>query len=365
MKGLIDIYKIKNLHNGLGQFSHNLYLNLIEKKKQDLEIDFLIPKHHPEVTLKSAPSVNHIAASFRRRYFPKLNPTYDFWHCTQQFPSFLPNKNTPLILTIHDLNFLVEKSGFKAKRYLRRLQKNVDRADYLTTISYFTKSEIEKHVDLKGKDIHVIHNGVFFADKNDGQKPSYIDGDKFFFSIGEFKVKKNFHLLLPLMKHFSDHQLIIAGNHDSAYGKSILEEINRLQLNNRVILPGKIAEQEKIWLYNHCRAFLFPSQAEGFGMPVIEAMQAGRPTFLSKYTSLPEIGGNKALYFNSFDPEDMAWFIETELKKFYSNTDMRTTELVTYSQKFNWEKCANEYLSFYEKVVEIQKQKSVQKLNKF
>jgi glycosyltransferase involved in cell wall biosynthesis len=354
MKGLVDIYKIKSLNNGLGQFSYHLYLNLLEKKKKNFELDFLIPNHPIGVPLKSIPSVGYIKSNVQRRFFPGLNQTYDFWHCLQQFPSFLPNRRTPMILTIHDLNFLVEKEESKALSYLKKLQENVDRASYITTISNFTRSEVEKYLDLKGKEVHVIFNGVTL-DAIEARKPEYVTMPKFFFSIGEFKVKKNFQVLVPLMKYFDDHQLIMAGYHDTIYGQSIIEEIKRLGLGHRIILPGKIRESEKRWLYDHCRAFLFPSMAEGFGMPAIEAMLAGKPTFLSKYSSLPEIGGDKAMYFDSFDPENMARFITFQLDQFDLAQVVRAEELKKYGQKFNWSKCANEYLNIYYKVTGIQK----------
>ena len=160
-------------------------------------------------------------------------------------------------------------------------------------------------------------------------------------------------MLLPLMKHFDNCQLILAGNNDTPYGRKIKEEINRLQLGDKIILPGKINESEKYWLYNNCRAFLFPSLAEGFGMPIVEAIKAGKPVFLSKYASLPEIGGDKAFYFNSFDEEDMSNFIRVKLNEFYDNHTVRKEELLLYSKLFDWEKCVTEYLDLYSNVASI------------
>ena len=72
-----------------------------------------------------------------------------------------------------------------------------------------------------------------------------------------------------------------------------------------VIIVGPVTENEKVWYYKNCEAFLFPSIAEGFGSPVVEAMFFGKPVFLSSEGSLPEIGGNAAYYFLSFEPSQM------------------------------------------------------------
>jgi len=152
------------------------------------------------------------------------------------------------------------------------------------------------------------------------------------------------------MKHFPNHHLIIAGNNQTDYGSEILHEINKLGLNDRVILPGKINAEEKQWLYAHCEAFLFPSLAEGFGMPVIEAMKTGSPVFLSQYTSLPEIGGPLAFYFHKFEPEDMAQTINSGLEKVNQNPEHFSEEIKHYANKFNWQNCVSQYIELYNSI---------------
>lgn len=281
---LIDLYKIKNLYSGLGQFSMNFANELTSQLPEEMEVDFLIPKKSKVSLLWS--NVNIIRTTFLKRHFPSIN-NYAIWHSLQQFPSFFPNNKSTWILTIHDLNFLIEKNEKKKRKYSKRLQKNINRADYITAISNFTKKEIEKNFSLDEKEISVIYNGVPSGTEIEKVEPPFIESNKFFFSIGIFNEKKNFKRLLPLVKHFDNYQLIIAGNKDTSYGREIENEINRLGLNDRIILPGKINDSHKQWLYANCEAFLFPSLAEGFGFPVIEAMHLGKPVFQSRHTSLP------------------------------------------------------------------------------
>ena len=347
---IIDLYKIKDLHSGLGQFSLNFAKQIIMQRPPELKINFLSPKGKIDELIKSDEGIELINTNFQKRFFPFLNKKYSIWHSLYQFPSFLPNKNTVWILTIHDLNFLAEKNEDKASKYLRLLQRNINRADYITTISNYSKEQIEKNIDLKGKNIQVIYNGIPPHNTLSGNKPAFVKKNKFFFSIGIFNRKKNFHALLPIIKYFEDYQLIIAGNNDTAYGKEIQEQIIQMNLEDKIILPGKIDESDKCWLYENCEAFLFPSLSEGFGMPVIEAMNAGKPVFLSNYTSLPEIGGNKAFYFENFDEDNMYKLIQNKLNTFNINREINKNELVEYAQQFNWSKCMNEYLNLYNQI---------------
>jgi glycosyltransferase involved in cell wall biosynthesis len=109
-------------------------------------------------------------------------------------------------------------------------------------------------------------------------------------------------------------------------------------------MTGKITEAEKIYLMQNCKAFLFPSLLEGFGLPVIEAMSCGKPVFVSNLTSLPEIASDKGFYFENFDAQAMATFVEQKLatiSKSFSN------ELITHASKFQWQANGEKYIEVY------------------
>jgi glycosyltransferase involved in cell wall biosynthesis len=344
---LIDIYRVKEIYSGLGQFSINYAKELMKEAPEEFRFTFLIPNNFEPGNIRN---FNSVKVNYQKRYFPMFTKSYDIWHGLQQFPSHFPNKKSKFILTVHDLNFLIEKNESKSLKYLKKLQNNINRADYITTISDYTKKTIEDHIDLRGKTIHTIYNGIAINTESVGSKPDYVDDKKFFFSIGIFSEKKNFHVLLPLMKYFKDYRFIIAGNSDTSYGKQIQKQIHDLNLADRVILPGKINEYEKIWLYRNCDAFLFPSLAEGFGMPVIEAMRFGKPVFLSKFTSLPEIGGDLAFYFDNFDEESMSSFIKSKLSYFNDNQIEISNRIKKHSDRFSWQTCIGQYLKLYREI---------------
>ena len=263
----------------------------------------------------------------------------------------MPNKNSKHILTVHDLNFLIEKDETKASKYLEKLQKNIDKADVITSISNYTKDILEKNIDLKGKTVKTIYNGVELKRFDNSRKPDFIGDNKFFFTISVFKENKNFDILLPIIKHFKDFKLIIAGNNETSYGEKIKTKIKELNLTDRVILPGKISDEDKFWLYNNCEAFMFPSLCEGFGLPVIEAMKLGKPVFLSMHTCLPEIGGDQAYYFGNFEENYMVSIIKTSLLNFNNNKAELTEKTINHANKFSWKTCISEYIQLYNEIL--------------
>jgi len=344
MRLLVDIYKTNDLYSGLGQYSLNFANELIKYCPSSLEPAFLFPPRFPFPKDKGA---EWIRAAFWQRYIPALSPKPLVWHSLQQFPSHLPHPQSKFILTVHDLNFLTEKTPEKAAKYLKKLQRNVDRASVITVISDYTGEVLRKNIDTGNKQVLTIHNGVRLESRPAAGKPPWLSEKPFFFSLSVFKEKKNLHSLIPLMDHFPDHILVLGGNNQTAYGDRIREMIRDSAVSENIILAGTLDEDEKYWLYKHCRAFLFPSIAEGFGLPVIEAMLAGKQVFLSRSASLPEIGGVMAFYWDSFDALAMAAVIRLGLELRENIPGSCSDEISAYASNFSWEHCIRKFLELY------------------
>lgn len=285
--------------------------------------------------------------SLQKFWMPSAS-NYDVWHTTYQATNYFPGSTkAKLILTIHDLNFLHEpKTDRKRARYLKKLQSKIKRADEITAISNFVKKEIEEYTDLGNKQVHVIYNGSNISEKISATPPAHIPVKPFFYSVGTVVPKKNFHVLPGLLRN-NDFFLIISGvlsHHD--YCKKIMDEANKLGVADRVILTGPVKEEEKYWYLQHCIAFAFPSLAEGFGLPVIEAMHFGKPVLLSTHTSLPEIGGSLAGYFQNFEHTHME---EVAMKAIQSHTEDKSKAYQQWAGQFNWDIAAKKYLELYSK----------------
>ena len=142
-------------------------------------------------------------------------------------------------------------------------------------------------------------------------------------------------------------QLFIAGiTDDENYKEIIIKEAEKNGVAERVIFAGAINENDKQWYMKNCKAFLFPSLAEGFGLPVIEAMYFGRPVILSTATALPEIGGNEAYYFDDFEPENMRSVLTDALKNYKENPDAES-KITARAKMFTWEDAAKKYFEVY------------------
>ncbi len=131
-----------------------------------------------------------------------------------------------------------------------------------------------------------------------------------------------------------------------------MDEAAKYNCADRVVFTGLISDDDKAWYYANCEAFLFPSIAEGFGLPVIEAMHFGKPVFLSTHTSLPEIGGDVAWYFDNFEPATMqATFLKGMAE--YQADDTLKADIIARASKFDWAKTAEQYLDLYAECLSV------------
>ncbi len=354
-KILVDLSSLKRLCSGLGQVALNYGRYFQEKYNEHnskYEFTLLVPR---KMIGQFGNKVNYLSSdNIIRKHFHLFFPQFDIWQSLHQLSRFSPtSKDTKQILTIHDLNYLYERKGVKRKMKHLKMQNKVDRADEIVCISEFTKTEVEHHLDLKSKRCLVVYNGVERLDLIDISGTKMDVKTPFFFAIGVIEPKKNFHVLLDLMKLMPDMHLYIAGKESSKprnrfYAGMIRDRIEKENINN-VTLLGPVPNDQKVWLYTYCEALLFPSLFEGFGLPVIEAMQFGKPVFSSKKTSLKEIGGKFAYYWDNFEPEHMKSVIDSNLAAFYPNNEL-VHQVKEYAYSFSYEKHFEEYEKLYEKL---------------
>lgn len=150
----------------------------------------------------------------------------------------------------------------------------------------------------------------------------------------------------------NDLDLLIAGiTQDESYKNKIISIAENCGVADRVKFLGAITEEEKINYMTHCELFVFPSIAEGFGLPVVEAMSLGKKTLLSSMTSLPEIGGDLSHYFDNFDEEYLRHFGGNGLINILS-TDTPAKDIIKWSEQFCWEKAAGSYWDVYNSLID-------------
>lgn len=343
---IFDCERMKYYNTGLYHYCLNLGKHLQhhgDTKKE--EISFFVPTKVGNVFGDAGYLYQH---SLQKFYMPPLKG-FDIWHCTYQSSHYVPRRNRKIkvVLTIHDLNFLYEKKNEQKKaRYLRHLQQNIDRSDAIVCISDFCRKDVLEYCNTGNKPVYVIYNGTNSLGKPELYGNSYKPSRPFLFSLGVMCRKKNFHVLLPLLQLNHDLELLIAGRlDDTKYLQFINASAREMNVDKNLRVLGNISEQEKSWYYRNCYAFALPSIAEGFGLPVTEAMSAGKPVFLSEHTALPEIGSNAAFYFRDFNADNMQQVFRDGMEQ-YQQSGMEPM-IKQRSEQFKWDKAAKQYIDIY------------------
>jgi glycosyltransferase involved in cell wall biosynthesis len=348
-KIILDCDLMRYKDSGLYHYCLNLGTNVkrvLELEQEDGRISFYVP---PAEKRSFGPDAGFI---IEKKWHQKIVRPFlwdcDIWHAPFQSGRIFPKKSkrTKILLTIHDLNCLHEDKTVKERvESLQKTQRLIDQSDALVCISNHCKNDLITHLDVGKKPVHVIHNGTHHVNIPPINPAGYKPSKPFLFTMGYVNRKKNFHTLLPLLKN-TEFDLIIAGKLDEPdYINKMRAQAGKSGVLERLHILGPVSEEDKAWYLNHCLAFMLPSLAEGFGAPVVEAMKFGKPLFLSNLTSLPEIGGDVAFYFDNFEPTHMQQVFNKGLLEYQKNG--LQNKIVTRGIEFNWEEKAIEYLKVY------------------
>ncbi len=339
--------RMRNLNSGLGQYCLRLSAALSAAEDgTDLHFSGYMP-------LKTKDESGSVIECVPARWYDRwlgASTGADWWHCMHQDSPYWPaDTSTPVSMTVHDLNFMErpDYSPERKKRKTRQLQRKIDRCSGLVYISGFVQEQVNRHLHVP---VHtcerVIFNGVspVSAGKAEPAAVPYL------FSIGLHPLK-NYAVALPLLVAEPQLRWVIAGSDVHGHRAKLEEAAREMGVSDRLQFAGVVTEQERNLLYTGCRALVFPSLAEGFGLPVLEAMSAGKPVFLSALTSLPEVGGAEAYYFRDFEP---ATIISTYRKGImeYDNDPGKKERLKQWAGQFTWERAASDYIGFFNSMLE-------------
>jgi glycosyltransferase involved in cell wall biosynthesis len=170
--------------------------------------------------------------------------------------------------------------------------------------------------------------------------------------VGNTYPHKNLNRFISAVKMVqrknADFQVVLVGK-DDYFSQRLRQEVAKLEVRN-ILFYGFAADQELAALYQHAQAYFFPSLSEGFGLPGLEAMQAGTPVYAANVSCLPEVFGKAAAYFNPLDVAAIAQSIEQALH----DTMKRQTLIAAGRQqllKYSWRRMAQETLKVYEQTV--------------
>ena len=269
----------------------------------------------------------------------------------------------PGVVTVHDLSFMrMPESLTVARRtYLTRLcQASVQRAAHVIAVSRQTADDVMHYFDIPAAKISVVYNGV---------AASFVPGDpittaafrqiknlpaRFLLYLGTLEPRKNLELLLKAFARWRNQasaeerqiKLVLAGGKGWFYTE-IFRLVNALDLEQSVLFPGFIAENELPLWYQAAEGFVYPSLFEGFGLPVLEAMACGTPVLCSQASSLLEIVGTSTLTFPSQSEEELAAGLALLTGQPALRADLRAKGLVQ-ARQFAWRNTAQATIAVYE-----------------
>jgi alpha-1,3-rhamnosyl/mannosyltransferase len=272
----------------------------------------------------------------------------------------------PSVATIHDVIYLAcpeDLPSFTGRLYYRTMMNASSRmATRIITDSEHSKNEIIRSLHANPEKIEVVYPAVdpFFHAASDPAEVASarstfgIDGD-YILCVGIYKPRKNHTGLLKafqlLLKGGIQSQLVVAG--PMAEGEPILRALAReLGIAQHVTFTGFLSDADLRALYSGARVCVCPSLYEGFGFTVLEAMACGTPVVCSFATSLPEVAGNAALYFDPHKPEEMA----SQLSRVFMVDAVRTSLILqgrTNLLRFNWEETARQTLEVYHQALQL------------
>lgn len=337
---------------GIGEFENHLAMELAKmacdlETKHAIKLFFIVPQ---ALVGKYGDKVGYIKMKtkkvfFKRKHVLEEPPRIDLLHLTHQRVK-LKQSAPSVLMTVHDANFFHNDiSRFRIWKKARRMRIQLKRATHLSFISHFSEQDIKSHFNISVPS-RVIYNGVTDLSACKGMMPGIELPKRYFLHISRLAPKKNVHLLVKMMKHMPGENLVLAGKGRTKYENKLKRLIAAEGLGN-VYMTGHVSMEEKAALLDGCEALLFPSKSEGFGLPVAEAMCFGKPVFITRLTSLPEVGGEEAYYFDKLEPGQMAATVDSGMANFKKDMDGKSRRIKEHAATFNWKKTAAEFISYY------------------
>jgi glycosyltransferase involved in cell wall biosynthesis len=360
---------------GIGRYTYELIRNLSELDEKNEYVIFLRKETFDSFMppnqrfSKVLADFSHYSVAEQTGFLKILNDSkLDLMHFTHfNAPVFY---NKPYIVTIHDLT-LSFYPGKKMNNVLRRTAYRLvmgtvtKKAKKIIAVSEHTKSDLQKLYNIKDDRVKVIYNGI----NPEFSKPSAVSRPDlmkklgiqkpYFLYTGVWRDHKN---VLGLIRAFAklngesgkQYNLVITGRNNPSY-KEVPDIIKDMNLESDVHLVGMVSEDDLTSLYQYALAYVFPSFYEGFGLPILEAMQCGTPVVASDRSAIPEISGEgNALFFNPDSIDEMA-----EKMKIAATDPSVRRKLIDRGlervKDFDWRRTAADTLEIYNSINQMNK----------
>lgn len=365
-------FLIHNKIEGIGRFTMESLKRLVLEHPEHEFVFFFDRPFHPEFIF--APNVSGKVLTPPARH-PFLFIWYFEWSITRALKAvkadifiscdgFLSLQTSiPQISIIHDLAFehYPEDVSYLVRKYYHYyFPRFAKKAARICTVSEFSKQDICKTYGIAPSNIDVVYNGAssFFHPIDEeikrATKAKYSQGYEYFVYVGALQPRKNIRRLLLAFDAFksstnSETRLLIVGR--MAWKTEDIEStFNNMKHKDSVLFTGRIPDEALAHVFGSAQALTYVPYLEGFGIPILEAMQCGTPVITSNTTAMPEVAGNAGILVNPLDIDAIA-----EAMKFIDKDATLRMELskngLQQAQKFSWEKTAQLLWESVEKVI--------------
>ena len=353
---------IVNLTNSLAvvDVSNEYILYVLED-----QYDYAIKQLPSRFNIKIIPYKNRLISRICRSLFSQkfwskeeIIESFDVFHSPFYYaPKF---KRAKLIITVHDLRLYRYPKTYDFLRYnflKNSVRETIQRADRIISISQFTKDEIIDTCHISEDNITVIHEAInrmnFSVDRIGSYsipiEYDFLNHSRFLFSVSHIEPRKNYERLIKafakmkLKKEYSDVKLVIAGR-KNLKAKPVMKLIDETK---DVIYLDFIPREFLLWLYHNATLFVFPSYYEGFGFPPMEAACLKTVSAVSNVSSIPEVCGETAFYFNPYEVDEICNVVSCALNH-PEKIEKKKALLEKQLSKFSWEKNARRTIEIYE-----------------
>lgn len=367
----IDLHMINKFMQGSRTYVYNVARSLIEKDKVN-EYYLYFTKEtselpsilcYPNVHKKTIyPSTRIIRLPFA---FPIMLASHgvDVFHCQYMGPPFTL---TPYVVTLHDVLHEIYPEFYPhSLRFFMRVfyPFSARRAAKVLAVSEYSKKMIVKIYSVPEEKVEVTYDAVsndeFRPIKDKSligrvKKKYHIHGNYILF-VGRLEPRKNIPGLIKAFYSLKVHlnipqKLVIAGMKDFLYQK-VFDTVKHLKLNEDIIFTGRVEQEDLPIIYNGADFFVFPSFAEGFGVPPLEAMACGIPVITSNTTSFPEVVGDAGIMVDPQNIDELSQAMYTLIKDADLRRKLKNRGLER-SKLFSWHRTADKVLRIYEEVYE-------------
>lgn len=350
---------------GIGEYAFQLLKHFSNTKTANIQFQIYL-KDPPMLHMpRESANWKYIVVTPRKLWTQIGLPIYLFTHFPRPDAFFTPSHYAPRVspvsmaVSVMDLSYVYFPELF-AKKDLYQLKEwtkySVHNAKKIFTISESSKNDIIRYYHVDPENVIVTYLGM--KDKQATPVPfaelqtKFHLPKKYVLFVGTIQPRKNISRLIDgfaaVAKKHKDVDLVIVGKKGWLY-EPILEEPKKMGITQRVHFLDFVNDGELAGLYTNAICYCLPSLYEGFGLPVLEAMQYGCPVITSNVSSLPEAGGDACLYVDPQSPADVAKKIVELIEKPALRKKLQEKGY-EHIKKFSWEKAAQETLVVLEEL---------------